>query len=129
MCRLLFSSVLKTVTTYPPPQTHTFLKRPFLTDFKKHTHTPRYGTKFGALDQNLKKPPKNCEFAPSWLDVPERYTLISHNRTTPPPLGSTGQGLVGVKDVAHYFGVENAKKKRFQVHLRQWWIAMTLQSC
>ena len=24
----------------PPPPTHTFLKRPFLTDFKKHTHTP-----------------------------------------------------------------------------------------
>ena len=23
-----------------PPQTHTFLKRPFLTDFKKYTHTP-----------------------------------------------------------------------------------------
>ena len=38
MCRLLFSPVLKTVTTYPPP-THTFLKRPFLTDFKKHIHT------------------------------------------------------------------------------------------
>ena len=30
----------------PPPPTHTFLKRPFLTDFKKHTHTPPYGTKF-----------------------------------------------------------------------------------
>ena len=24
----------------PPPPTHTFLKRPFLTDFKKYTHTP-----------------------------------------------------------------------------------------
>ena len=24
----------------PPPQTHTFLKRPFLTDFKKYTHSP-----------------------------------------------------------------------------------------
>ena len=35
-----YSSVLKIVTTYPPPPTHTFLKRPFRTDFKKHTHTP-----------------------------------------------------------------------------------------
>ena len=32
--------VLKNVTTYPPPPTHTFLKCPFLTDFKKFTHTP-----------------------------------------------------------------------------------------
>ena len=24
----------------PPPKTHTFLKRPFLIDFKKYTHTP-----------------------------------------------------------------------------------------
>ena len=33
MCR----AVLKNVT---PPQTHTVLKWPFLTDFKKYTHTP-----------------------------------------------------------------------------------------
>ena len=32
--------LLKNVTIYPPPPTHTFLKRPFLTDFKKYTHTP-----------------------------------------------------------------------------------------
>ena len=31
--------VLKNMVTYPPP-THTFLKRRFLTDFEKHTHTP-----------------------------------------------------------------------------------------
>ena len=31
--------VLKNMVTYPPP-THTVLKRRFLTDFKKHTHTP-----------------------------------------------------------------------------------------
>ena len=33
------SSVLKNVSTYPP-LTHTFLKRPFLTDFKNYTPPP-----------------------------------------------------------------------------------------
>ena len=42
--RPVYSSVLKIVTTYAPPS-HTFLKRPFLTDFKKHTPPP-YETKF-----------------------------------------------------------------------------------
>ena len=80
VCRLLFSSVLKTVTTYPPP-TDTFLKRPFLTDFKKHTHTPPpYETKLWCIGPKLENPPKNCEFAPCWhkLDVPERY-VRQHN--------------------------------------------------
>ena len=36
------ASVLKNMVTYPPP-THTFLKRRFLTDFEKHTHTPPQG--------------------------------------------------------------------------------------
>ena len=59
----------------PPPPTHTFLKRPFLTDFKKHTHTHPYGTKFWCIGPKLEKTPKNCEFAPCWHkpDVPERY--------------------------------------------------------
>ena len=30
------ASVPKNMVTYPPPPTRTFLKRPFLTDFKKH---------------------------------------------------------------------------------------------
>ena len=34
------------VTTCPPPQTHIFLKRPFLTDFKKYIHTPPSDQKF-----------------------------------------------------------------------------------
>ena len=60
MSRPVYGSVLKIVTTYPPP--HTFLKRPFRTDFKKHTHTPpppgyRH---FGALDQRLRKPCRNA---------------------------------------------------------------------
>ena len=39
--------VVQSVATYPPPpQTHAFLERRFRTDFKKHTHTPPYGTKF-----------------------------------------------------------------------------------
>ena len=38
-----------------PPPTHTFLKRPFLTDFKKYTHTLPTGRKFGALDQKIIK--------------------------------------------------------------------------
>ena len=33
------ASVLKNMVTYPPP-THTFLKWPFHTDFKKYTYTP-----------------------------------------------------------------------------------------
>ena len=38
--RPMCSSVLRNVSTYPPPpQTHTFLKRPFLTDFK-NIHIP-----------------------------------------------------------------------------------------
>ena len=39
VCPLVYSSVCKIVNTYPPP-TRTFLKRRFLTDFEKHTHTP-----------------------------------------------------------------------------------------
>ena len=68
------ASVHKNMVTYPPP-THTFLKRPFLTDFKKHTHTPPYGTEFWCIGPKLEKTPENCEFAPCWhkLDVPERY--------------------------------------------------------
>ena len=33
------ASMLKNIVSYPP-LTHAFLKWPFLTDFKKYTHTP-----------------------------------------------------------------------------------------
>ena len=39
--RTICSSVLKNVTTYPPPPNPAFLKLPFLTDFKKHTPPPK----------------------------------------------------------------------------------------
>ena len=45
------ASALKNMVTYPPP-THTFLKRPFLTDFKKHTHTPPKVTTYGTLSEH-----------------------------------------------------------------------------
>ena len=79
----LYSSVLKTVTTYAPP-THIFLKRPFLTDFKKHMHThppPPYRTNFWCIGPKHEKTLKNCKFALCWhiLDVPKRYVYSSMN--------------------------------------------------
>ena len=66
--------VLKNMVTYPPP-THTFLKRPFLTDFGKHTHTPPKVTTFWCIRPKVEKSLKKCENAPCWheLNVPERY--------------------------------------------------------
>ena len=74
---LLYSSVRKTVTTYPPPPTHTFLKWPFLTDFEKHTHTPPKVTTFWCIGLKVEKDREKCEFAPCWhiMNVPERYAL------------------------------------------------------
>ena len=40
----------------PPPPTHTFLKRPFLTDFKKY-HRPPKGTKFWRIGPNISQNP------------------------------------------------------------------------
>ena len=54
--------LLKNVTIYPRPPTLPFLKRPFLTDFKKHTIPPPNGTKFWRIgpksSQNPGKVPK-----------------------------------------------------------------------
>ena len=45
----------------PPPPTHSFLKRPFLTDFKSiHTHPARERC-FGASDEEFKNPGKNAK--------------------------------------------------------------------
>ena len=43
--RSIYNYVLKNKTTYPSPQppTHALLKRPFLTDFKKHPPPPQNG--------------------------------------------------------------------------------------
>ena len=73
------ASVLKNMVTYPPP-THTFLKRPFLTDFKKHSHTPPPPPKvttFWCIGLKVEKNREKCEFAPCWHkpNVPERYGL------------------------------------------------------
>ena len=58
-----------------PPLTHAFLKWPFLTDFKKYTHTPPYGTKFWCSGRKMEKTLRIHEFAPRWhvMNVPERY--------------------------------------------------------
>ena len=59
----------------PPPQTHTFLKWRFLTDFEKHTHTPPKVTTFWCIRPKVEKSLKKCENAPCWQEtnVPERY--------------------------------------------------------
>ena len=70
------ASMLKNIVSYPP-LTHAFLKWPFLTDFKKYTHTPPYGTKFWCSGRKMEKTLRIHEFAPRWhvMNVPERYTL------------------------------------------------------
>ena len=54
---------------HPPPPTHTFLKRPFLTDFKKYTHTPFYGTKFWSIGPKIHKNQEKCQ----------KPTVLAHN--------------------------------------------------
>ena len=62
----------------PPPQTYTFLKGPFLTDFKKYTHTPPpQGNDILAhwteSSENLGKVPKPTELA--HYELPPRDIL------------------------------------------------------
>ena len=66
-----------------PPPTHTFLKRRFLTDFEKHTHTPPKVTTFWCIRPKVEKNLKKCENAPRWqeTDVPER-NQISYNEVS-----------------------------------------------
>ena len=75
----MFCGAFVLSVSYPPPPTHTFLKRPFLTYFKKYTHTPPppYRMKFWCLGQKIEKTLKEHEFAPRWhvMNVPERYRL------------------------------------------------------
>ena len=70
------ASVLKNMVTYPPP-THTFLKWPFLTDFKKYTHTPPPPQVTTCLHIGAKvvEIAEKCQNPQSWqvLNVPERY--------------------------------------------------------
>ena len=64
------------VSDPPPPPTHTFLKQPFLTDFKKYTHThPPTGTKFWRIGPKVHKTQEKCQNPPCWRipNVPERY--------------------------------------------------------
>ena len=70
------ASMLKNIVSYPP-LTHAFLKWPFLTDFKKYTHTPPYGMKFWCSGRKMVKTLKIHEFAPRWhiMNVPERYCV------------------------------------------------------
>ena len=72
------ASMLKNIVSYPP-LTHAFLKWPFLTDFKKYTHTPPYGMKFWCSGRKMEKTLKIHEFAPRWhiLNVPERYSCTA----------------------------------------------------
>ena len=58
--RRISGCVLNNVNTYPP-LTYTFLKWPFLTDFKKYTHTPPTERNFGTSDQTFKNHGKNAK--------------------------------------------------------------------
>ena len=73
------ASMLKNIVSYPP-LTHAFLKWPFLTDFKKYTHTPPYGTKFWCSGRKMEKTLRIHEFAPRWhvMNVPERFVFIGN---------------------------------------------------
>ena len=68
--------LLKNVTIYPPPA-YTFLKRPFLTDFKKYTHTLPKGTKFWRIGPKVHKTQEKGQNPLRWRipNVPERYVL------------------------------------------------------
>ena len=59
-------AVLKNVTTYPLPPTHTFLKWPFLAGLKKIHIPPLCGDMFAQGRKTCKKNPKKCQNAQSW---------------------------------------------------------------
>ena len=62
----------------PPPPTHTFLKRLFLTDFKKYTHTPFKVTKFWRIGRKVHKTEEKCQNPPCWrtTNEAERYAFL-----------------------------------------------------
>ena len=65
----------------PPPLTHTFVKRPFLIDLKKNTHTPPRIWLHGCTsEQNLFKKNKKWRNAQSWhiMNEAERCTCRSN---------------------------------------------------
>ena len=70
-CIVEFPTVCSKMYTYPPV-THTFLKRPFLTDFKKCTHIPPYGTNFWRIGPKVQRPKEKCEPRRHKPNVPER---------------------------------------------------------
>ena len=72
-------SVLKNVTTYHHHLTHTFVKRPLLTDFKMYTHSPPpKETKIWRIGPEVKKTQGKCQNPPLWhiLKLPERYVFL-----------------------------------------------------
>ena len=68
------ASVLKNMVTYPPP-THTFLKRPLLTDFKKYHIPPPQVTTRLHIGAKVVEIAEKCQNPQSWqvMNVPERY--------------------------------------------------------
>ena len=71
--------------TISPTPTHTFLKRPFLTDFEKYTHTPPKETKFWRIGPKVHKTQEKCQNPPCW----RRWAL------RPPRCGAVQPGLAG----------------------------------
>ena len=77
--RPMYSSVLKTVTTYPHPNPY-ISETAFCHGFQiAYTNPPPpYGTNFWCIGPKREKTVKNCEFDLCWhiTDVPERYALL-----------------------------------------------------
>ena len=124
------ASVLKNMVTYPPP-THTFLKWPFPTDFKKYTHTPPPPQVTTCLHIGAKvvEIAEKCQNPQSWqvLNVPERYTYMWMNNLMRPGdkgahsilTGALGLGITTILAVS--LGYALARRKLLQgVGARAW---------
>ena len=61
LCIVQFAALYAQKCDLLPPATHTFLKWPFLTDFKKYTHTPPKGTKFWRIGPKVYKTQEKCQ--------------------------------------------------------------------
>ena len=73
-----YSSVLKIVTTYPPPPNPYISETAFSHRFQKaytYPPPPPEVTTFWCIRPKVEKTLPKCKFAPCWhlLDVPERY--------------------------------------------------------
>ena len=73
----------------PPPPNPTFLKRPFLTDFKKYTHTPPKVTKFWRIGRKVHKTEEKCQNPPCWRTTNEAERYLDSLPPCLPPFDCT----------------------------------------